>query len=105
MSRISITSGWAIPDGVSFLMFVYFDKTACLPVLSVFRWVLPQGSGVKGAYRGFSAGFFWRDGYRFRWVLESAFNQFNHCFLAFLALILAGRTPKKDASPRESGEG
>ena len=43
--------GWAIPDGVSFLMFVYFDKTACLPVLLVFRWVLPQGRGVEGAYR------------------------------------------------------
>lgn len=43
--------GWAILDGVSFLMLVYFDKTAYLSVLSRFRWVLPQGKGVEGAYR------------------------------------------------------
>ena len=53
-------AGGAIPNGVSFPVFLYFDKTACLSVLSVFRWVLSQGKGFIGAYRGFSKEIFWR---------------------------------------------
>ena len=49
--------GRAISHGVPFLVFLYFDETACLPVLLVFGGFYHRGRHSKGL-QGILASFF-----------------------------------------------